>query len=70
MRKLGIVSFFAELFVVAYFIYTKILDADCALDGIQLRSLDAICMGWTQPGLKLGAKLWISFKCSSNANIS
>ena len=46
MRKLGIVSFFAELFVVAYFIYTKILDADCALDGIQLRSLDAILLGW------------------------
>ena len=56
MGKLGIVSFFAELFVVAYFIYTKILDADCALDGIQLRSLDAICMGWNATWVEAWSK--------------
>ena len=37
---------------------------------IQLRSPDARVWGGTHPGLNLGAKLWISLKCSSNANIS
>ena len=56
MRKLGIVSFFAELFVVAYFFDTKILDADGVLDGIQLRSPDAIRMGWNATWVEAWSK--------------
>ena len=50
--------------------FAKTLDADDGPSRIQLRSPDAIRRGGMDPELKLGAKLWISFKCSSNANIS
>ena len=55
-EKIGYSLIFAELVVVAYVFDTKILDADGVLVGIQLRSPDAIRMGWNATWVEAWSK--------------